>query len=228
MKFGEKTTPYKVGDPVNVRGGAKWGPGRIVKVTPDGVMYVVRFCRDTRGDYTTWALSGDLKPATENAAKRAEAKQIALEAEYDAKKKHRDDLMARVAAAEPLNLSTAELIKRGIENGLSFEIALRKGEDEFESALLFDNLSRNLYGVGYAGCKKINYSPGDRVRYLGASRFGSSDVVSRGVLGIVFRNDQSKVLDIFRNSSMQPKGVMVRWDNGLGENFVYVTELEPA
>lgn len=225
MKYGEKTTPYKIGDPVYLLGSAKWGPGRVTEIHDDGT-YSVKFCWDTND--CKGIKPDSMKPSTEGMVKRAEAKQAALEAEWNAKRKRQDDLMMRVAAAEPLHLTTAELIARGMENGLSFEYAIRRGEDELESALLFDNLSRNLTGVSYAGCKKLNYLPGDRVRYLGASRFGSKDVVPRGTLGIVFRNSQSVVLDVFKHSSMQPKGIMVQWDGNLGENFVYVTEVDPA
>lgn len=225
MKYGEKTTPYKVGDPVYLLGSAKWGPGRVTATHADGT-YSVKFCRDKNDCKGIKADS--MKPSTEGMMKRAEAKELALEAEYAAKRKHQDDLMMRVAAAEPLTLTTEELFARGMQNGLSLEYAVRRGEDEFESALLFDNLTRNLTGVGYAGCKKLNYLPGDRVRYLGASRFGKQDFVPRGTLGIVFRNSASDIADVFGHSSWNPKCVLVMWDDDLGENCVYVTEVEPA
>ena len=176
----------------------------------------------------------DLKPGTKN----DEKKMIAAEKERDRRMEEQDAQNERMQiflqrlAEEPAGpLLDMEATNLGT---LFFGHDLPESEQEMQSLRLMDQMSRSAgMTSGYQGCKRIHYTPGERVR----PRTGMSETLSvrfklyPDMIGTIAPSGDSfveAIMEAVQFSPMQPAGVRVIWDGQEGINLVYVTEIELA
>jgi hypothetical protein len=79
--------------------------------------------------------------------------------------------------------------------------------------------------LGYAGCPRIDFLPGERVRMRKGVNLKRWELTTEGECGTVVESDPSQAL--FPVCSSQPKGIKVQWDVS-GTLLTYVTNLEPV
>lgn len=77
--------------------------------------------------------------------------------------------------------------------------------------------------LGYCGCPRVDFDVGERVRVRAGLAPGFWGQES-GACGTVVEGNP--MMGLFPVSPMQPKGIMVSWDDG-SESLIYVTNLEP-
>lgn len=218
-KFGSQAA-YKVGDAVWVRGNPSWGVAHIVgqndgktakyDVTPSAGSYEIQY---NSGTSILEVPVNDLKPATQVEDERDKAKITRERARDDQARLEMTRLLYELQKSRPV-----------------------KNEEEFMQLMFtFDALSqlraedylaiRGGGQLGYAGCPRVHFSPGERVRMrkgVDRQKWGLTD---SNECGTVVESEPSQA--IFPVSPSQPKGITVQWDIS-GKRLTYVTNLEPV